>query len=213
MSGGMCFPLATLAIGTVLSIYVGNIPKYIIDRYMTEEIQAIFGYIMLPVFVLTLLSQFIYTPFVKDLGIKWNEGAIKGFIKKICIHCSIIIAMSTVFIVVLSLIGLPVLALLYNADLSMYHREYFVLLIGGCIYAMDFYLLIPLTAMRKQKQIAAGYLIVAIASVVLSEKVVLWYGFLGVAYWYLIINVALLIWCVGLVGFYGVLKGNVNERR
>lgn len=195
----ICLPLA---VGTTLSIYVGNIPKYVIDKYMTEEIQAVFGYIMLPVFVLTLLSQFIYTPFVKDFGVKWSERDISGFIRKICFHCGIIFLLSIIFVTALTWIGLPILSLLYNIDLAIYQREYFLLLIGGCIYAMDFYFLIPLTAMRKQKQIAIGYLTVVIISILLSRQAVFLYGFTGVAYLYLLINFILLAWCIGLVGFY-----------
>ena len=82
-----CF---SLCIGITLSIYVGNIPQYLIDACMDEEVQAIFGYIMMPVFVVTLLNQFIYQPTINELGDLWNRHEVKKFKSKVFKQCLIV---------------------------------------------------------------------------------------------------------------------------
>ena len=48
-------------------IYILNAPKYAIDGFLTEDIQAIYGYIMMPATVMTLFTQFIVMPFLGKL--------------------------------------------------------------------------------------------------------------------------------------------------
>ena len=58
---GQCIKLqlATLPIFVMefLSLYIGNAPKYAIDSVLTEEIQAIFGIIIMPATVMSFISQ------------------------------------------------------------------------------------------------------------------------------------------------------------
>ena len=91
-----CTPLAIA--GTV-SMYVGNIPKYMIDWYMTEEIQAIFGYLMMPAFCIVLLSRFVYQPMIRDIGLLWQKKEIKQLKK--------LIAGQSVFILCVAAAAIP----------------------------------------------------------------------------------------------------------
>lgn len=183
-----CF---SLCVGITLSIYVGNIPKYLIDAYMDEHTQAIFGYIMMPVFVVTLLNQFIYQPTIKDLGDLWNKGEIKLFKNKVLRQC-LIVAGLTVFIIAGGLlIGLPILSIMYNTDLSVYRTEFAILLIGGGLYALAFYLNVPITTIRKQRYIAIGYVVASVLSLVSGKWFVKGHGMLGASLLYLLINILL----------------------
>lgn len=186
----ICLPLC---IGITLSIYIGNVPKYVIDTYMGEEVQAVFGYIMMPVFVITLLNQFIYQPMVKDLGDIWESRDIKGFNRSVCKQCLIVIGLTVVVIAGGLLLGLPVLSVLYNVNLSVYQTEFAVLLLGGGFYAVAYYLNVPITTIRKQNYIAVGYVAAAILSMVFGKYFVLAKGMLGAAVLYLSINVLLVV--------------------
>lgn len=180
-----------LCVGMTLSIYVGNAPKYMIDWYMDEETQAIFGYIMLPVFVITLLSQLLYQPVTKSLGDLWNGGKYNLFIKKV-FRQYLIIAVLTILALVLGyFIGLPILSFLYNTDLTVYGKEFLVLLFGGGCYALAYYLNVPITTMRKQKIIAVGYAAAAVAALVLGKFFVSNGGMFGASVLYLVINLIL----------------------
>ena len=191
-----CF---SLCIGITLSIYVGNIPKYLIDAYMDEHTQAIFGYIMMPVFVVTLLNQFIYQPTVKDLGNLWNEGEIKDFKRKVLRQCLIVLVLMIIITVGGLIVGLPMLSIMYHTNLSKYRMEFALLLVGGSLYALAFYLNVPITTIRKQRYIAVGYILASIISLIFGNWFVNGKGILGASLLYLFINlilVVLYVFCV-----------------
>lgn len=201
-----------LCIGITLSIYIGNVPKYMIDAYMTEEIQAIFGYIMMPVFVITLLNQFIYQPMVKGLGELWEAGDVTNFKKSIFKQCLIVCGLTTVVIAGGMLAGLPVLSVLYHVDLSGYLVEFAVLLLGGGLYALAYYLNVPITTIRRQNYIAYGYAGVSILALFSGGYFVTTWGILGAAVLYLILNIILVIVYSIVLGF-GTKRGNPYSRR
>lgn len=186
----VCLPLC---IGITLAIFIGNIPKYMIDAYMNEEIQAIFGYIMMPVFVITLLNQFIYQPMIKNLGDLWERKNIRAFKQCIMKQCLIICGSTAIIIAGGLLLGIPVLSLLYNIDLSDYRTEFATLLLGGGFYALAYYLNVPITTIRKQNYIAVGYVVAAVLSFIFGKYCVLSKGMMGAAILYLGINILLVI--------------------
>lgn len=184
----VCFPLC---VGTTLSIYIGNIPKYMIDSYMTEEVQAIFGYIMMPVFVIMLLNNFIYQPMVKGLGDLWDARDFETFKKKNLRQCAIVVGLMLVILAGGLTVGLPILSLMYNVNLSIYRLEFAILLLGGGFYALAFYLNVPITTIRRHNYIAYGYAMAAVLAVSLGKFFVTTWGMLGAAYLYLAINILL----------------------
>lgn len=187
---GKCLPLC---IGTTLSMYIGNVPKYMIDIYMDEKVQAIFGYIMMPVFVVMLLNTFLYQPVIKELGDIWKEKNYELFRKKIMLQCLIVCGMTVLIIIGGMTIGLPILSVIYNVDLTMYRMEFLILLLGGGFYALAYYLNVPITTIRKQKYIAIGYLAAAIASLLTGQFFVMRYGMMGASVLYLGINILLAV--------------------
>lgn len=202
-----CF---TLCIGITLSIYVGNIPKYLIDAYMDSETQAIFGYIMMPVFVVTLLNQFIYQPTIKHLGDLWSERKVKQFKSKVFRQCLIVIGLMVIITVGGLLIGLPILSIMYHTDLSIYRLEFAILLIGGSLYALAYYLNVPITTIRKQNYIAYGYVFASVISLVFGKSFVVKHGMLGASLLYLMINAILVV-----IYFFSLLIGirNIEKSR
>lgn len=203
----ICLPLC---IGMTLSIYIGNVPKYMIDAYMGEDVQAIFGYIMMPVFVITLLNQFIYQPMIKRLGDLWESGQLQEFKRNVVKQCMIVIGLTAVVIAAGLLLGLPVLSVLYNVELSAYRMEFAVLLLGGGFYALAYYLNVPITTIRMQNYIAYGYALATVLSVIFGRQVVLSMGMMGAAILYLGINAFLIIAYI-LVLAIGISKRRVHQ--
>lgn len=177
-----CFPLC---VGTTFASYTGNAPKYLIDSYMDEQMQAVFGYIMLPVFAVMLLNNFIYQPVVKGMGDLWEQKRLSEFWKKVVRQCEIIVLLTVVVTFVGIWIGIPALSALYYVNLKPYEKEFIVLLLGGGFYAMAVYLNVPLTAMRKQRIIAGGYLAVSLLSIMFGRFFILYGKMMGAAAIYL----------------------------
>ncbi|MCM1156742.1 MAG: lipopolysaccharide biosynthesis protein [Roseburia sp.] len=179
-----CFPLFAVAF---MTFYVSNAPKYAIDRYMTAEIQACYGFIAMPVFAIELLNGFIYQPTLVQTATEWNNKEYGSFLKRVKMQCCIIIALTVVCISGAALLGIPVLSLVYNTDLSAYKTELLILLLGGGFLAFVGYFFVILTTMRKQKNIMCGYLFVSIVAFLLSNTFVRNWGVTGAAVLYMVL--------------------------
>lgn len=184
----ICFPLF---LGSFLSFYIGNAPKYAIDSVLNDELQACYGFIAMPVFVIGLLNNFIFNPMIYKMSILWDKGKKNEFIKKIIIQIMIIIGITSVCVVGAYLFGIPILSILYNTDLSSFKSELLTLLLGGGFLALSGLLVTVITIMRFQNSLMFGYMIVSILAYVLSKVVVRRYSISGAAVLYAVLMAAL----------------------
>lgn len=204
----ICFPLFA---GAFLSFYIGNAPKYAIDATLTDELQACYGFIAMPVFVIGLLNNFIFNPMLYHLSMMWSKGEVKKFVKKILLQSVIVAGITLVCIIGAFLLGVPVLSWLYNTNLSPYKSELLLLLLGGGFLGLSGLLNAVITIIRYQKSLMWGYAIVALLALLFSNRVVGTYGIMGAAILY---TVLMAILCVIFTGLFviGVMKEkNGNE--
>lgn len=189
-----------LCAGTTLHNIIGNAPKYLVDRYMTDEMQAISGYIMMPIFVITLLNNFIMQPTVKSLGELWSSHREAELKKKMARHFILIASTSVLVLFAGIIIGLPLLSMLYNISLSAYEREFILLLVGGVLYTLSAYCIMLLTVCRSRKWIIIGCFVSIFFFVLLGKPAVHEYGFTGVSALYIIANgTALMVYVLAIL--------------
>lgn len=186
----LCLPLF---LGAFLALYIGNAPKYSIDAILSDELQACYGFIAMPVFVIGLLNNFIFNPLIYKMSCLWNENKIGGFIKRTCIQVLIVCIITLVCIGAAWLCGIPILSWLYNTDLSAYKNELLVMLLGGGFLGMSGLFNIVITIMRRQRALLIGYVITAVLALVFSNTVVRKYGIMGAAAFYTAIMLMLCI--------------------
>lgn len=182
---------SALAVATSISMYVGNISKYMIDWYMSEEIQAIFGYLMMPTFCIVLLSRFIYQPMVRNIGILWQTNERKSLRKIMFQQMLFILAVTIPAILIGILFGIPVLNLLFNVNLEAYKTEFAVLFLGGALYAISSFFSVLLTVMRKQRVIADIYIAVSVCALVSGKNLLGKYGIRGASVLYFLVNLGI----------------------
>lgn len=178
-----CFPLFAVSF---LSFYVINAPKYAIDRYLSEDVQACYGFIAMPVFAIGLLNSFIYQPTLVQLALEWKEGRKEGFGKRVKKQCLILAGLTMLCLTGAFFLGIPILSFLYGTDLRDYKIQMLLLLSGGGIYAFAGYLSVILTIMRKQRIIMYGYAAAAATAAAFSNLVVRRYAVMGACVFYLI---------------------------
>ena len=186
----ICFPLF---LGNFLAFYIGNAPKYAIDSILNDELQACYGFIAMPVFVIGLLNNFIFNPMIHKMSIIWNEKNINNFIRLFWIQVSIIFGITAVCIIGAYAIGIPVLSFLYNTNLAPYKVELIILLLGGGFLALSGFLMTMITIIRFQITLVAGYLFVAILAYLGSPVFVGRYSMRGATVLYLMLMVILCI--------------------
>lgn len=178
-----CFPLF---LGAFLSFYISNAPKYAIDGCLNDELQACYGFVAMPVFVIGLLNGFLFTPVIVEMSILWNEHKRKEFGKRVARQAIIILGITAVCLAGAYILGIPLLSLLYNTDLSAYRAELLVLLLGGGFLTMSTLLTTIMTIWRIQKYEALGYIAVSIFAFFAADFFVRKYAMMGAAMVYLI---------------------------
>lgn len=176
-----CFPLFLAAF---MTIYVVNAPKYAIDTYLPEEVQACYGFIAMPVFVVELLNGFLYQPSLVHMALEWKEHKIDSFCRRIRRQCIILAGLTGICLLGAYLCGIPVLSAIYGTDLSGYQAELLVLLCGGGMLAYAGYFSVMLTIIREQKIVMYGYAGISILALALCNRVVRLFGVMGAAAFY-----------------------------
>lgn len=162
-----------------LGIYVLNAPKYAIDSYLTEELQAIYGYIVMPGTVMVLFAQFVVLPFLNKLKELYAVRDFKNFkaivrkVKMCVLAFGIFAVLSAYFL------GPEVLGIIYGENLKAYRLD-LALIIGAYIfYSISYVNLVVLTTMRNTFSQFIVYIITAIIALVGSKIFVQNFGIHG----------------------------------
>ncbi|MDD4200146.1 MAG: hypothetical protein PHS19_02020 [Eubacteriales bacterium] len=179
-----------------LNMYISNAPKYAIDAYLTEEIQAIYNMIFMPAFMVMLISNFIFNPILTTYAELWlakteeQFGKLKRHIRKQII---IVAGLSVLGLLIAYTIAVPILSFVFGVDLGDYKKELFVVMIGGGALAYATYFSTIITVIRLQRKLIVCYGIVAVLAQVLSKFFVLNYGMMGAAAMYGVLMILLAV--------------------
>lgn len=174
-----------------LSLYIVNAPKYAIDRYLAQEQQAYYGFLAMPVFVVSLLNTFLYQPILTSLAIEWGEGRKKEFIRKIRRQIGVILFLTVGSLIGAYFLGIPVLSLFYGTDLSPYKMELLILMSGGGALAITGFLTIIITIMRRQQDLIIGYCLISVIAFMVVPIIVKYFGITGAAWGYTLLTTGL----------------------
>lgn len=198
-----CFPLF---FGHFLSLYIYNVPKYVIDFTRTEEEITYYSIIFMPAFAINLCSEFIFKPLLPTLASIWVEGKKDAFYNLVKNFLLIVCAITLCGVVCAYLFGTQILSLFYAVDVVPYRVEMAILMLSGGFSAAVYLLYNVLTAMRYQRVIVRNYCVVSMVITVLACIFVAYWGIAGATIAYLIAEVILL----GLMlfdTFFGYKKG------
>lgn len=191
-----CFPLF---IGSFMTVYICNQPKYVLDAVSTPEMQTIFNIIVMPAFVINLLSMFMFRPFLTWIALQWEEKRMNSFIKINVKLYGFILLCTAGCTFAGWLLGIPVLSLVYGVDLTEYRMELCVILIGGGMNAAAVLSYNVLSAIRHQKYILWAYVAAFLISLVISgpliEKMAMMGASISYAIPFLVIAI-ILIFCI-----------------
>lgn len=193
-----CLPLA---ISGALGNYIGNAPKYSIDWFMDDSAQAIFGYILMPSFVILILSNSVYRPILPSLSELYNKGDSKAFGRRLSRQLLMVGAMAIVILAGGFILGIPVLSILYSTKLSPYKAEFMLLLLGGIGYALATFASAILTVMRRQNTIAICYAVCAAVCFLSSKSLITLAGFTGAVIQYDICNLFLAVMLFAVIAY------------
>ena len=173
-----------------LLFYMGSAPKYAIDAIMNDEAQAYYGYIAMPVFVVTLLASFVYNPMIASLTDEWQSGNRNAFLMRFAKLTGVIVGICAICTLGAWLVGVPVLNILYNTSLENYLIDLLVLVVGGGFLAIATLATLGITIIRFQVVLVPLYAVLAICAFLLSNYAITVGGIAGASWAYFIIMAA-----------------------
>lgn len=135
-------------VNSFAGIYILNAPKYAIDSFLTEDIQAIYGYIMMPATVMTLFTQFIVMPFLGKMKEMFENKQLKEMDQVTFKIKLIVIAFGGFAVLAAFLLGPEFLGLVYGLDLTAYRMNLCVIIASYIFYAISYINLVTLTTIR-----------------------------------------------------------------
>ena len=195
-----------LFISLFLNMYISNAPKYAIDTFLTDEIQAIYNMIFMPAFAVMLIANFIFNPILTTYAELWLADTSES-IRKLKFHIRkqmlFVAGLTVLGLAVAATIGIPVLSVIFGVDLGEYRFELCVVMLGGGALAYATYFSTVITVIRMQKTLIVCYGAVAAAAKLLSGFFVMNYGIMGAAGMYALLMIILavmlmIITCVGI---------------
>lgn len=185
-----CFPLV---VSSFLVMYIGNAPKYALDTVLSSQEQACFGFVFMPVFVISLLSQFIYQPIIYRLASMRNNGKIKELKGQVIRQIYIIGGLTIVTIIAGKMLGIRVLSIIYGIDLHEYEKILLILLAGGGILSCVNFFQVIITIFRKQAILAKGYAVSFIIFSFFGKVIVKNYGTIGISIFYVLVILGIML--------------------
>lgn len=185
-----CVPLC---LTNVMLIYLNGAPKYAIDGLVSDSVQTGFNIVFMPAFVVALLSNFIFNPVLKKIGVLWSNREIKDLNRMVLKLALIPIAIDIVVVIAGRFLGPPILGFVYGVDVYPFTGELLVFLIASGIMALQNLFVALLTTMRKQHQLMACYAGSSLAMVFLGRMVLRKLGLLALCWVYLFVLVITLL--------------------
>ena len=185
---------APIFVATFLQFFIINAPRFAIDATMNDAAQAIYGFIAMPVFIVSLLASFIYNPAVASLSRWWATGEFERFIRRFLRLGLWILAITFVCVALAFFLGVPVLNTLFNNDLSPYLIELCILVTGGGLLAFVALFTVGITIIRRQNSLIWGFGTTTLIVLIVSRYIVSLWGITGASWLYFVSMGILTLW-------------------
>lgn len=193
-----CLPLF---LGSFLLMYVVNAPRYGIEAVMPKESQTFYSILFMPAMVINLLSGFVFKPLLNTLASLWAKGSHRSFSRIMARGLLVVLAVTTIALLIGYWLGIPVLSFVYGVDLNGYRPELMVFLVGGGFNAAAVIEYYGLVTMRRQKAVIVGYGITAFVAFVTVNPIIESQGIWGASILYACLMALLFLILLSLVFF------------
>ena len=152
-----------------LGLYLINAPKYAIDNYLANDLQTIFGIIVMPATIMGLVGQFLLHPYLTTIVELYKENKINQLNKLIFKIVKYIVYFGIVASILAYLIGIPVLNLIYGIDISEYRIHLVFIIISSTLYNIGIIYSTLLTTIRKTFIQFVIYGLISIIALIISD--------------------------------------------
>ena len=174
--------------GVFLDFLIVSSSKYAIDIFLTDADSGIYNILFMPANVIYMAANFAMKPAISRMAESLEKGDRKAWKAQKKRLLLIIGGLSVLALFGTVLLGKPVLKLFeiilgetYKGKLTACAGEFFLIILGGCLYAfagLYYYLLV---VKRRQKLLFSAYLVIGVLSAVMAALLVKNRGLAGAA--------------------------------
>ncbi len=179
-----CIPVA---FATFLLMYISNAPKYIIDSVVSDQEQTYFNILFMVIYIVTLLSNFMFNPVLNRMAIWREKGEHKKLLKRIVRLIAAVVGIVIVGVIFAELIGTRMLGWIYGVSLTDYHIEVDLMLIAGGLIAVLNLLYLIIILLRKQAIFYVIFTAVSLLLVATGKNILRSYELRGLCCFYIAI--------------------------
>ena len=182
-----------IVIFSTLAIYLSNCQKYILPYYESDEVQAIFGMIIMPATILSLIGSYLINPFI---NIFTEQHIHKNYSSFINSTKRLLAGMSSIGLIALLccyLFGVQILGFIFNLDLSTYQIPLTLVILASIFYASTMILSSLLTILNDNRRQTYAYFMAAIVATISSIILIPTFSIGGAVNSFLLSSAVLLI--------------------
>lgn len=172
---------------TFLTSYIISSPKYAIDKYLIDDMQAIFNIILMPATFIYLLAGFILSPFMVEISKEIEKKEYDKSKKRVINIISIILLLGIISLIGCYYCGIPILNIIYGIDLTAYKFGFLIIILGSIMYSISVAISTILIAYRELKIQTIISLVLSILSYLICNILVKKLSITGGCYAYLIV--------------------------
>lgn len=172
---------------TFLTSYIISSPKYAIDKYLIDDMQAIFNIILMPATFIYLLAGFILSPFMVEISKEIEKKEYDKSKKRVIKIISIILLLGIISLIGCYYCGIPILNIIYGIDLTAYKFGFLIIILGSIMYSISVAISTILIAYRELKIQTIISLVLSILSYLICNILVKKLSITGGCYAYLIV--------------------------
>lgn len=150
-----------------ISIYLVNCEKYIITYFGSNELQTIFGILIMPATVLSLVGNYLLLPFINMMN-EFNKQKDYISFKKLGTKILIVLfSFGALALFICYLIGIPILNFVYQISLNEYKINLLIIIFGAIFNSAGMICSGMLTILGKNKIQVFVYGIVSIIATIM----------------------------------------------
>ena len=152
-----------------LGLYILNAPKYAIDSYLVNNLQTIFGIIVMPATVIGLIAQFLIHPYLNKILKLYKERNLKQLKKMLLKLIFSIVSFGILSSILAYFLGTQVLGIIYGLDLSNYKLHLLTIIIASTLYTIGVIYSSVLTTVRETFSQFIIYIVISIFALIISN--------------------------------------------
>ncbi|HFI0346023.1 TPA: lipopolysaccharide biosynthesis protein [Streptococcus suis] len=173
----------TLFISSFIINYIFNLPKIIIDNYISighlgEGLQRDFNILFMPTFVLNLLLMLL-RPMLTEISIFLHKGQMSAYKRQVTKIFGALVCLHLLVLVGGYFLGIPVLSFIFGVNLSPYLLSFMILLVGAGLNVYSVMIDNVLTIHRKQYYLLFSTILAFIFSSAITKVLISKFAILG----------------------------------